>query len=268
MDNRFVLSDSFNDLVFENRHKSYGAYQLRKQYGRRVIIAVFTSVFIFTAGIWAYSKLNATRDFFPAEDYSTQFPPEIPPVGNIEQPKIEQPKTKPVRDMATTPKGPVDMKDLTTPQITNQQVTTTITNSDAGKSTNGNEGGTGTGTSGTGAGTCLECPPADTAELKPRLVSYSDTPPTNDELDPFLVKSLKYPTMCKEVGVEGTVWIEFIVDTKGNYRDVKVAKGAHPELNREALRVMKQMPAWKPAKDGGEAVEYLYRKPITFKLRK
>ena len=97
---------------------------------------------------------------------------------------------------------------------------------------------------------------------------WAPWPPTCDGLDEHLTNNIRYPQSCKEMGIEGTVYIEFIVDTKGDYRDVHVLKGPHPAMNAEALRVMSFMPKWTPAKDdNGNTVEFLMRKPIKFQLQ-
>ena len=78
-----------------------------------------------------------------------------------------------------------------------------------------------------------------------------------------------YPTLAQEEGIEGRVIVSFIVEKDGSISDVKVSRGRHPDLDREAIRVVKKIPEkFKPAKIEGEVVRYKYIIPVTFKLQK
>ena len=78
-----------------------------------------------------------------------------------------------------------------------------------------------------------------------------------------------YPTLAQEEGIEGLVIVSFIVEKDGSISDVKVSRGRHPDLDREAIRVVKKIPEkFKPAKIEGEVVRYKYIIPVTFKLQK
>ncbi len=77
---------------------------------------------------------------------------------------------------------------------------------------------------------------------------------------------LKYPEEAKEQGIEGTVYVQFIVNKKGNVTKTILMRGANPLLDAEALRVVKSSPQWKPGKQRGAAVNVAFTFPIEFKL--
>lgn len=271
MDNKFVLSHSFNEVVFENRNKRYGAYEIRRKYGRYAIIAAAAAIAFFTGGSLTWAGMVNEDDSHKLRVISIDVN-DIPPIGTPaeeekkQEEKFEQPKEDHIESAAD--QGPKSAEITSDIDITKDDVTPPPSHLDAGKDPNGTPGGTGTGPK--KDGDCIGCqPPIDSTPTKPVIIEWSNNPPTCDALDSYLSTNIRYPDMCRETGIEGTVFVQFIVDTKGNYRDVEVVKGAHPSLNAEALRVMKTMPKWTPAKDdNGNLVEYRMRKPIRFVLAK
>lgn len=83
----------------------------------------------------------------------------------------------------------------------------------------------------------------------------------------FLAENLKYPDMAKDNGVEGTVYIKFIVNSKGKISNAEVIKGIGSGCDEEALRVVKKMPQWNPGTQEGKPVDVYYTLPIKFKLQ-
>jgi protein TonB len=265
MDNKFVLSQSFNEIVFEKRNKKYGAYQIRRTYSRYALLAGIAAIFFFTCGTFTWAYVQNTEDVphymvrpidvTDIKGYTEKETPkkEIPKQDNPVETKADKgPKTKVLTDKLDivddpndTPPGDVIAKDP-----------------------KGEIGATGPGND-LPPGNCLDCPPIDSTPVPIKIRDWTPFPPTCPELDNHITKNIRYPEMCRSEGIEGTVYVEFIVDTKGNYRDVKVVKGSNPALNREALRVMMCMPQWTPAKDeDGTLVDYIMRKPIRFSLNK
>jgi protein TonB len=83
----------------------------------------------------------------------------------------------------------------------------------------------------------------------------------------YLQKEMKYPQVAKENGIQGTVFVNFVVGKDGKIRDVKVLRGVNKMLDDEAIRVVKAMPSWSPGKQRGKAVSVSYNLPIKFTLR-
>lgn len=83
----------------------------------------------------------------------------------------------------------------------------------------------------------------------------------------YLRSSVKYPAKAQEKGLEGRVYVEFIVNKDGSISDASILKGAGQVLDEEALRVIMAMPNWVPGKQRGKLVRVKYRLPINFTLR-
>ena len=83
----------------------------------------------------------------------------------------------------------------------------------------------------------------------------------------FLNQNIKYPESAQQNGVSGKVIVGFVVRKDGTISDVKIVKGRDHDLDKEALRVMKKMPKFKPGKLNGKSVNVRYTLPIKFSLR-
>ena len=82
----------------------------------------------------------------------------------------------------------------------------------------------------------------------------------------WIGKNIKYPSAARRMGVEGTVYVGFVVDQDGKITDVKAVKGISAECDKEAERVIKMMAPWKAGKQNGKAVRVKYVLPVKFKL--
>jgi TonB family protein len=84
----------------------------------------------------------------------------------------------------------------------------------------------------------------------------------------YLNSKIKYPEECRKMGVEGKVFIKFVVDKEGIINQVAVLRGVSDcnLLEKEALRVVRSMPKWTPGKQHGKAVNVYFTLPISFKL--
>ena len=82
----------------------------------------------------------------------------------------------------------------------------------------------------------------------------------------YLGKNIQYPEMAKENGIQGKVFVQFVVWKDGTIKDVKVVKGVHNTLNEESLRVVKSMPKWTPGKQRGKAVNTRFTLPVKYKI--
>ena len=83
----------------------------------------------------------------------------------------------------------------------------------------------------------------------------------------FIAKSIKYPVIAQENGIQGTVYVTFVVGKDGSVTDAKIARGVDPSLNKEALRVVNNLPKWKPGMQRGKPVRVSYTVPIKFVLQ-
>lgn len=83
----------------------------------------------------------------------------------------------------------------------------------------------------------------------------------------YLGKSIKYPTIAQETGIQGRVIVQFVVNKDGSIVDVKVVRGVDPYLDKEAIRVISTMPKWKPGEQRGKPVRCKFTVPVMFKLQ-
>lgn len=92
-------------------------------------------------------------------------------------------------------------------------------------------------------------------------------PGGEEALRRYIAQSVKYPAIAQENGIQGRVFVSFVVNTKGEVTDVKIARGVDPNLDKEAIRVVNAMPQWAPGKQRGKAVKVSYTVPINFVLQ-
>ncbi|MCD7976445.1 MAG: TonB family protein [Tannerellaceae bacterium] len=87
------------------------------------------------------------------------------------------------------------------------------------------------------------------------------------ELLKFISRSIKYPVIAQENGIQGRVVCSFVVNRDGSIVDAEVVRGVDPSLDKEALRVISTMPKWSPGKQRDKPVRVKYTVPITFRLQ-
>jgi len=114
-------------------------------------------------------------------------------------------------------------------------------------------------------------PVIDEIRDEPDFVYIPDEMPEfpggNDALMRYLNSSIKYPAIAIENRISGKVYVNFIIDKNGEVTNVTVARGVDPSLDREAVRVVQSMPAWKPGKQRNKPVRVFYTVPINFVLK-
>ncbi len=120
----------------------------------------------------------------------------------------------------------------------------------------------------------------DQTEIQPEIIDdYDDEPidfysvqeqakfPGGEAaLFKFISDNLEYPEEARNNNVTGTVGVKFVIDKQGNVTDVEVVRSVDPYLDREAVRVIKMMPRWKPAKQRGKPVKVILILPVRFVL--
>jgi periplasmic protein TonB len=87
------------------------------------------------------------------------------------------------------------------------------------------------------------------------------------ELYKFLAENIKYPQMAKESGIQGRVFVTFVVERDGSVTDVRVLRGIGGGCDEEAIRVVQNMPKWTPGKQRGKSVRVQYNLPVKFTLQ-
>ena len=82
----------------------------------------------------------------------------------------------------------------------------------------------------------------------------------------YVAKNIKYPQIARETGIQGRVFVGFVVEPDGSVSNVKILRGIGGGCDEEAMRVIKSLPKWKPGKQRGRAVRVSYQIPVVFKL--
>jgi protein TonB len=268
------------DLVFADRNKSYGAYDLRIHYGDNMLKALAITMVGFTlaAGAFTIAFKHDVVEKPPVE----QIVPDIP-IAPMVEPKKEKPveaikrtqpaKAEPVKPATTSPQVNIKTQAFPVPKISNQAnaidmpkldpnvaISSTNNEGDATKPTTGILDGTNT------AGTGGKPGVVDGDDNSPHDIGGLDVMPEpvggNAAWAKFLQKNLRYP----DTEVQGRVIISFIIEKDGHLTDLKVLKGVVTELDREAMRVLKLAPAWKPGLQNGKPVRVKYTIPIVFQI--
>jgi TonB family protein len=87
-------------------------------------------------------------------------------------------------------------------------------------------------------------------------------------LEEWVYVYLRYPQVAMDMGIQGIVNVEFVVEADGTVTNVKVTRSVDEDLDREAVRVVSASPKWRPAIKNGEKVRVKYSLPIEFRLKK
>ena len=82
----------------------------------------------------------------------------------------------------------------------------------------------------------------------------------------FIASNLKYPALCQENGIKGRVVLKFVVETDGSIGEIKTVSSPHYLLEKEAVRIVRKMPKWKPGRQSGRSVRAWYTVPVNFTL--
>lgn len=265
-----VTSYGRNEIVFEGRHKEYGAYAVRQRYTNALLLALLISVStgIICAGVPFVINLIDRNNVIPLPEKGVVADPTIYVTPyNTPKPKVkEQPKPK-------TPEPPKNNQTQnTTPIVVDKKdkPDSVPSNKDKDQTTPGTTT-VNTGTKDEG----LNHPKPDPGTGKDQGAStevyriVQNMPKFNGDLYKYVGDHLNYPTLESENRIEGTAFVSFVVETDGTVSNVKIERGiaGGPGLDEEALRVIKSLPAWTPGSQNGHPVRVQYTMPIKFQLR-
>lgn len=116
----------------------------------------------------------------------------------------------------------------------------------------------------------VERPPQEETIVEPEIFYVVEEQPEFPGGDAariqYFASQTKYPQLAKESGIQGIVYVSFVVEPDGSVSDVKVLRGIGGGCDEEAVRVVKQMPAWKPGKQRNKPVRVHFTLPVRFTL--
>lgn len=262
-----VTSSSRNEVVFGERNKEYGAYQIRRDYDRNFIFILLGV--IGTVGI-AYGALLFFRTE-PLDDI--KFPPADYLVTTLEIPPVEINNVTPPPSIEQRQAAPVRTDQFTVLTVTDNDANTKPPIQDVlGNNQIGNQATSGSTTSFTtpvtqpGTGTAAGSGGNDIEEFVDIDAVF---PGGISEMMKYLSKNIRYPEIALQTGAQGKAVLRFVVGKDGNIENVTVARGVPgcPECDKEAMRVVKSMPKWEPAQNKGKVVKSYFTLPVTFKIK-
>lgn len=262
-------SSTLDDIVFENRNKAYGAYELRTKYSQNLNRALWIGVSFFglmllTNFIFAREKEKTEQIVavdLTARDIIDEPLPELEKPKEIEPPKpIEQVKT-----IAFLIPEVVEETDKETPPPTPDEMENAVISNKTQDGIETNE--------------IAAEPPTEVKSVEKAIVELPEdnTPFTTVEVQPsfmggnsemykFLGKNLKYPSAAQRANIQGKVFLSFIVEKDGSITDIETMKGIGFGCDEEAMRVVKLMPKWIAGKQNGRNVRVKFTIPVFFKL--
>lgn len=247
----------FDDIIFRDRNKEYGAYKLRRSYSSTMSISIIAGM-VFAISLVLVPFFNADRgNNIPGHfiDYTTLPDPTLldqltPPKPPAPQPPPEniadQSKFKPPEIVADTMVPAGDM--LTTDQRIEAAV-----DGDPGEIP------------------VIQPDPDPIIPAEPKTYITAQEMPSfpggESAMIKFIMDNVRYPSDALQNGIEGTVYLQFVVTATGDIDRIVVTRKANPLLDAEAERVVSIMPKWRPGKQDGNPVAVYFSLPVVFRIK-
>ncbi len=246
----------FDEIIFENRNKKYGAYDLRRHYKSATSLSIlggmsFCTVLIILISVFTQVDVTAKPDdkiIIVITPDNTIDPNKIAP------PKPEKPAPVPVQNRYIAPDVVEDSADVNNIMPTNDFAIDSVIN-----------------------GTVTD--EFDTVVFDPLTIETEESEPViaveeppvfpggKEALLKYIAENTKYPSEAADNNVQGRVIIKFAVSSDGSVKRVEVMRTVHPLLDEEAVRVVNSLPLWKPGKQNGKPVPVWYFVPVNFQLK-
>ncbi len=271
--NENLYTTQWLDLVFQNRNKSYGAYELRKRNNETTARAFAYACILFSALIivpWIYGQIAQTAPAIkiphtpdPVEVTLTKIKEE----NRITPPPAQTVKHEPLKAVQYTSMvvAPAAIDNIEPPsqlQIA-QSVISTVTTAGADASNInpvelpvGIQGGSG----------IAESPSESTIFTLDAIEKYPEFPGGQEAFVKYLSRNLRYPGIAAEKGIQGKVMVSFIIESNGELSHIKILRSIGGGCDDEAMRVLARSPKWKPGIQNKQNVRVAYNIPINFKL--
>ena len=247
----------FDDIIFRDRNKEYGAYNLRKRYNSTMSISLVVGLSFSISLVLIPFFASDPGELQPVDriDISASFDPTLlePPIPP-KSPAFVQPPAGAINQLRSLPPeivadGAVPEGDMTATDILNQEI---------------------------GDGKPVEVSPGepDPAPVIPPddlprvfVKEMPSFPGGNAELMRYISEQIIYPEDALMNRIQGTVILRFVVSRTGEVINVELIRGIDPLLDNEAIRVVSGLPRWRPGKQEGVPVPVYFTMPVTFKIR-
>jgi len=262
-----ILDQKWIDVVFSERNKDYGAYQLRRDNGRNMRTALLIGSAFFVLAISANTIINLISGFIPKGKEKVKItnvvlqppppdvkktpppPPPEPPKPRIDQVKFPPPVVKP--DVEVKEKPPTieelkvadpGQKNLKGDKDAAVSIDEPVGNSD------------------------VKVTEDDPNKIFTSVEKQPEFPGGIEKFYAFLGKNIRYPAVARENGTQGKVILQFVCERDGSLTDIRVVRGIGDGCDEEAIRVLKSSPKWSPGIQNGRPVRCQYNIPVSFTL--
>lgn len=261
-------SNNINEVVFKNRNKSYGAYAIRKAYNSSIakslmylsslLVLIFGSAFTYNnltytlpeVNVVAFDDPNIIDSLYVTPIDVTPIEPVIPVEETAAPVGITTPTTIVDETVEATPTGTtmVAVAGLGEPDAVGTSTTSTVTSTE------------------TVAVIHVETPAS--SEVLPFAEQMPEFNTEKNGILNYVASHISYPEMARNIGIEGTVHVSFVVNEFGKVENMKILKGIGYGCDEEVVRMLSKMPTWmKPGKNGNKAVKVRFNIPVRFKLK-
>ncbi len=282
-----LSSKEWTEIIFEGKNKEFGAYELRrksdKRHNRAMILVIIGLVLVLVGGyFWSmYSDYRREQRELELQAQLEQQLAELAAEAEAEDQKpeeeeIQQAVEEPQREEALPEEILNTIKDTEIAIAADEEVTEDITSKDDVAESTAAAGAT-TFDQGTDELNVVrehkeeilveEKHEPVKEEIFTAVEQMPQFPGGEGELLKYISSHIKYPTMAAENNIQGRVVVKFVVQKDGNVGEVVVLRGKDPDLDKEAVRVVKTLPKFIPGKMNGQSVSVWYTLPINFKLQ-
>ena len=282
-----LTSAEWRDLIFADKNKEFGAYQLRKASDKRhnmAFLYMLIGLVVVVILVIGYSKWSDYRDEQKALALQEQRE-KMMAAAIADQAEEEVPEEEPEEQKFEQPEVEVPQEVLATVQVTQiaiveaDKVKNEVMDMETQKEDNTargvvNQEGSDDADKFKAVQEQVVVKEPEPEVVKPKeeeifvaVEQQAEFPGGQAALMKWLSNNIRYPESAQQNDIQGRVVVKFVVEKDGSIGQATIAKGVDKDLDREALRVVKKMPKWQPGKNNGVAVRSYFTLPVTFKLQ-
>ena len=283
-----LTSAEWRDLIFADKNKEFGAYQLRKNSDKRhnmAMLYMLIGLVVIGALVYGLSKWSdyrAEQERLALQEQREQ----MMAAALAEQANEEAEEEQPEEQKFEQPEVEVPQEVLATVQVTQiaivdaDKVKNEVMDMDTQKEDNtargvvNQEGSNDADKFKAVQEQVVVKEPEPVEKPKPKedeifvaVEQQAEFPGGQAALMKWLSNNIRYPESAQQNDIQGRVIVRFVVEKDGSIGAANIVKGVDKDLDREALRVVKKMPHWQPGKNNGVAVRSYFNLPVTFKLQ-
>lgn len=280
-----LSSKEWTDIIFDGKNKEFGAYQLRRNSDKRhnrAVLATLIGLIVILVGAYFLGMYNDFRAKQHEAELQAQLEQQLAQMAE-EVPEEEAPEEEiqaveaPEQEQALPEEILNTIKDTEIQIAADNEVTEDITSKDDVAESTAAAGAT-TFDQGTDNLEVVRThkdeiiveekkPEPKKEEIFAAVEQMPQFPGGEAELMKYVTNHIKYPTMAAENNIQGRVVVKFVVKKDGSVGEVQVLRGKDPDLDKEAVRVVRTLPKFIPGKMNGQAVSVWFTLPINFKLQ-